>query len=59
MISILPWLHAMFFYWKASCLRHFAQWRLSVRCCKNVTTSACIGFFVPASFHLIFAAYTS
>ena len=53
------WLHAMFFYGKASCSRHFAQWRLFVRCCENVTTSAYIGCFVPASFHLIFIAYTS
>ena len=33
MISRLPWLRAMFFCWKASCSRHFAQWRLFVRCC--------------------------
>jgi hypothetical protein len=54
MISILPWLQPMFSNWKASCSRHFAQWRLFVPSCQNVTTSACIDSFVQASFHLIF-----
>ena len=59
MIPILPWLRAMFFYGKASCSRHFAPWRLFIVSCKNVTTSACIGSFVLASFDLFFVAYTS
>ena len=59
MISILPWLRASSFNCKASCWRHFAQWRLLERCCKNATTLARIASFVRSSFHLVFGLQTS
>ena len=32
------------------------QWHLFVSSCKSVTISVCIGFFVPAHFHLIISS---
>jgi hypothetical protein len=52
MISILPWLRAMFRHGPASSSRHMSKMASFVRSWKNTTTSACIRCVVPAYFHL-------
>ena len=57
MISILPWLPAMFRHWPASCSRHLSEMASFVRSRKSATTSACIGCVVHAYFHFVFGSY--
>ena len=57
MISILPWLRAMFRHWPASCSRHLSEMASFVRSRKSATTSACIGCVVHAYFHFVFGSY--
>ena len=57
MISILPWLRAIFRHWPASCSRHLSEMASFVRSRKSATTSACIGCVVQAYFHFVFGSY--
>jgi hypothetical protein len=57
MISILPWLRAMFHHWPASCSRHLSEMASFVWSWKSATTSACIGCVVQDYFYVVFGSY--